>query len=77
MKCVICAGELKEKDVLEEVREGNNHLLLKVKAEVCVNCQERYYASGVVDRLINIKENFKKRNLKLHEIGKVYEVVNA
>lgn len=77
MRCVICAGELKEKDVLDEVREGNNHLLVKVKAEVCLDCGERYYASGVVDRLINIKDNLKKRNLKLHEIGKVYKLINV
>lgn len=77
MKCVICGGKIKEKEVLEEVKENNNHLVVKVKADVCLNCGERYYASGVVDKLVNLKENLRKHNLRLHEIGKVYELVKS
>ena len=77
MKYVICGSEIKEKEVWEEVRENNNHLLVKVKAEVCLNCGERYYASGVVDKLVDLKENLRKRHLKLHEIGKVYELIKS
>lgn len=77
MKCVICGSQIKEKTVWEEVRENNNHLLIKVKAEVCVNCGERYYAGGVVDRLLELKGNLKKHYLKLHEVGKVYELVKS
>lgn len=76
MRCVICGGELTEKEVLEEVREDNSHLLVKVKAEVCLNCGERYYASGVVDKLVELKENSGKHGLKLREIGKVYEIAD-
>ncbi len=75
MRCVICRGEIKEKEVLEEVRENNNYLLVKVKAEVCLNCGERYYASGVVDKLIGLKESLRKHRLRLHQIGKVYELL--
>ncbi|OGX51534.1 MAG: hypothetical protein A3G37_02990 [Omnitrophica WOR_2 bacterium RIFCSPLOWO2_12_FULL_46_30] len=77
MECVICGSEIREKEVLEELREKNNHLLVKVRAEVCLNCGERYYASGIVDKLISLKESFKKRGLKLHEIGKVYELIQS
>ena len=75
MKCVICSGEIKKKYVLEEVKDKNNHLLVKVRAEVCINCGERYYASGVVDRLIGFKESLRKKSLKHHEVGKVYEFI--
>ncbi|OGX21756.1 MAG: hypothetical protein A2Y00_04510 [Omnitrophica WOR_2 bacterium GWF2_43_52] len=75
MTCVICAGEIRKKKVFEEVKDKNNHLLVKVDAEVCLNCGERYYPSGVVDKLISLKESLRKRNLKLHEIGKVYELL--
>ncbi|MFH2070745.1 MAG: YgiT-type zinc finger protein [Elusimicrobiota bacterium] len=58
MKCALCGGDIFEKDVTEEIVVGNKHLVLKVKAEVCGNCHERYYASGVVDKLIKVKEDF-------------------
>ena len=73
MKCALCGGELSERLVTEEVREGNDHIMVKVKAEVCQQCHERYYASGVVDRLIHLKDNLGKRKVELHQIGRVYE----
>lgn len=75
MRCALCGGELIEKMVTEEVTDENNHILVKVKAEVCEQCHERYYASGIVDKLIEVKECFKKHSLGLQEIGKVYELV--
>lgn len=74
MKCALCGGELFKKDVKEEVIEGNEHVVVQVKAEVCESCHERYYPSGVVDKLIEIKENLKKKKLKLRPVGKVYEL---
>lgn len=74
MKCALCGGELLERTVTEEIREENDYILVKVKAEVCQQCHERYYASGIVDRLIELKENLRKHRLSLHPIGKVYEV---
>ncbi len=74
MRCALCGGELIEKVITEDVIEENNHILVKVKAEVCEQCHERYYASGAVDKLIEIKEDLKKYHLKLHEVGKVYEL---
>ena len=58
----------------EEVIDGNEHVVVKVKAEVCENCHERYYASGVVDKLIEVKENLRENKLNLRVIGKVYEL---
>ena len=74
MKCAICGGELREKIVAEEVADGNDRVVTKVKAEVCENCHDRYYQHGVVDKLIGLREALIKSKLKLHEVGKVYEV---
>jgi len=74
MRCVLCGGELVEKIVVEEIVEGNDRILVKVKAEVCEQCHERYFASGIVNKLIEIKEDLKGHRLKLNEIGKVYEM---
>ncbi|OIO75330.1 MAG: hypothetical protein AUJ85_03410 [Elusimicrobia bacterium CG1_02_37_114] len=69
MKCALCGGELLKKQVTEEVIEGNEHVVLKVETDVCTNCHERYYASGVVDKLIDIKENLKAKKLKLRLVS--------
>ncbi|MDI6641096.1 MAG: hypothetical protein QME68_02140, partial [Elusimicrobiota bacterium] len=46
-----------------------------LKAEICENCYEKYYPSGVIGKLIDIKEKLKRDRLKLHSIGRVYETV--
>ena len=74
MQCALCGGELCSKKVSEEVIEGNKHLVVQVKAEVCINCHERYYASGVVDYLIEVKKKLKHNDIDLHPIGKVYKL---
>ncbi|MFH1258411.1 MAG: YgiT-type zinc finger protein [Elusimicrobiota bacterium] len=72
MKCALCGGKIVEMTVTEEVIEANNHVVVNVKAEVCEQCHERYYASGVVNKLIELKEALRLHQLKLKEIGKVY-----
>ncbi|MBU2568336.1 MAG: YgiT-type zinc finger protein [Elusimicrobia bacterium] len=75
MKCALCGGNLSNQQVIEEVIEGTKHVIVKVNAGVCENCHERYYPSGVIDKLIDIKERLKRNRIKLHPIGKVYETV--
>jgi len=75
MRCVLCGGELRNKIVEEEVSKGGDSILTRVKAEVCVNCNERYYPEGTIDRLIQLREKLEKKKVKLREIGKVYKVV--
>jgi YgiT-type zinc finger domain-containing protein len=74
MKCALCGGELRKREIVEEIREKDDRILVKVKAEVCEQCHERYYASGIVEKLIELKENLRKRRVSLHLVGKVYEV---
>lgn len=74
MRCAICGGELKDKIVTEEIAEGNDRVVTKVRANVCEDCHERYYQEGVVDNLIRLKETLSKKKLKLQQVGKVYEV---
>jgi len=77
MKCALCGGELESKTVEEEVVHGIDRVVVKVNAEVCMNCHERYFSEGVVNKLINLKEDLIKDKTKLHEIGKVYEPVGT
>lgn len=74
MKCVLCGGGLENKSVEEEVRVGYDHLMVKVKAEVCVNCGERYFGEGVIDHLRAVKHDLEEKRLKTIKIGSVYEI---
>ena len=74
MKCVLCGGRLAEKNIEEEVRVEYDHVMVKVKAEVCVNCGERYFNEGVVDYLRTVKHDLEKKKLKMRQIGSVYEI---
>ncbi len=73
MKCALCGGQLEKKTVEEEVLWGKNRVVVKVPAEACKNCHERYYAGGVVDKLIDLRDQLEKKKVKLHEVGKVFE----
>ena len=73
MKCVLCGGDVLKKKVEEEVRVGRNHVMIKVEAEVCKNCHEKYYSSEVMDKLTKIKEQLGKEKEHLKQIGLVYK----
>jgi len=48
MKCVICSGDdIKEKEVEEEIRVGNDIVLVPAKTMVCTKCGERYYDRSI------------------------------
>ncbi|KAF5412758.1 MAG: YgiT-type zinc finger protein [Euryarchaeota archaeon] len=50
-KCVVCGGKVEESEVNEEMRVGNDFVVIEnVTAGVCMECGERYYPPGVVDR---------------------------
>ena len=76
-KCAICGGKVEERAVSEEIRVGNDFVVIEnVRAGVCVECGERYYPPGVVDRLRNIERNImnRKKLKKLDVIGNTYKL---
>lgn len=76
-KCAICGGKVEEREVSEEVRVGNDFVVIEnVRAGVCVECGERYYPPGVVDRLRNIERSImdRKRIKELDLIGSTYRL---
>ncbi|MBE9009315.1 YgiT-type zinc finger protein [Pseudanabaenaceae cyanobacterium LEGE 13415] len=58
-KCPICSGELIEKEVEKLLRGGNNTAILKVRAEVCLQCGERLYSSATVRQFEEIRKRLK------------------
>ena len=76
-KCAICGGKVEEREVSEGVRVGNDFVIIEnVRAGVCVECGERYYPPGVVDRLRNIERSImdRKKLKKLDVIGRTYRL---
>jgi len=76
-KCAICGGKVEEREVSEEVRVGNDFVVIdNVRAGVCVECGERYYPPGVVDKLRNIEKSImdRKRLKELDVIGNAYRL---
>jgi YgiT-type zinc finger domain-containing protein len=76
-KCAKCGGKVEEREISEEVRVGNDFVVIEnVKVGVCKECGERYYPPGVVDRLRDIERNImdRKKLRKLEVIGSTYKL---
>jgi len=76
-KCAICGGKVEEREVSEEMRIGNDFVIIEnVRAGVCVECGERYYPPRIVDRLRDIERSIRDRKTlkKLTLIGSTYRL---
>jgi len=56
-----CDSELVEKDVQKLLRGGLHTAVLRVKAEVCLECGERLYSEETVRRFEDIRQKLKNR----------------
>lgn len=77
MICVFCRGNLTAKEVLEEVKVGNNHIMVDVRAEECDNCHERYFPEGTVDYLQRLKAELKKNPRQFKTVGQVFQAASS
>ena len=74
-KCPICGGELVEKEVEKLLKGGGNTAVLKVTAEVCLQCGERLYAEETVCRFEQIRQKLAKEDVAgFLLLGQTYQV---
>ena len=76
-RCAICGGKVEEREISEEVKVRNDFVVIEnVRAGVCVECGERYYPPGVVDRLRGIERSLMDREKlkRLDVIGSTYRL---
>ena len=76
-KCAICGGKVEKKEVSEEVRVGDDFVVIEnIRAGVCRECGERYYPPRVVDRLRDIEVRIMDRKglTELDLIGRAYRI---
>ncbi len=54
-KCPVCGGELVGKEVEKLLRGGKHTAALRVRAEVCLHCGERFYSPDTIHRFEEIR----------------------
>ncbi len=72
MKCIICRGSnIIPKTVDEEIRKGNDIILIPLDIIVCSNRGERYYNKKAINRIEEIRSKIENQEVEVEEIGKV------
>ncbi len=73
MKYVVCnSPHIEMKKVEEEIKSGNNILIVPTEVLVCLSCGERYYDKKTMRKIEEIRSKLKKRDLEMEEIGKIF-----
>jgi YgiT-type zinc finger domain-containing protein len=74
-KCPVCNGEVVEKEVEKLLRGGNNTAFVKVKAEVCLHCGERFYSKATINEFQEIRLKLERQEISEFELlGKSFKV---
>jgi YgiT-type zinc finger domain-containing protein len=74
-KCPVCGGELVEKEVEKLLKGGVNTAVVRVAAEVCLQCGERLYPEETVRRFEQIRRKLEKKDIaEFQLVGRTYQV---
>lgn len=74
-KCPICGGELVEKEVEKLLRGGMHTAVLKVRAEVCLQCGERLYSAETVKHFEQIRQKLERQEVaEFQPLGQTFQV---
>ena len=73
--CPVCGGELVSKEVEKLLRGGVNTASMRVQADVCLRCGERYYALETVKRFEQIVVQLERQEVDGFErMGRSFRV---
>jgi YgiT-type zinc finger domain-containing protein len=74
-ECPLCGGKLLEKEVEKLLRGGVNTAVVKVKADVCLQCGERLYPEATVRRFELIRQKLATEDVAESQLlGQTYQV---
>ena len=74
-QCAVCGGQLVEKEVEKLLRGGRNMGVIKVYAEVCLHCGERFYSTETIRKFETIEHHLEHNDTQGFEIlGSSYQV---
>lgn len=69
MKCVICkSSDIQMKKIEEEIKSGNDIVLIPLEVLVCQNCGERYYDRRTMRNIEEIRSRLRKHDLEVEVI---------
>jgi len=72
MRCVVCNSEdIQKKELEEEIRQGDNVILVPIETLVCSSCGERYYDRRTMRYLEEITEKIRADKAELTQVGRV------
>jgi len=72
MRCVICkSSDILMKRVEEEVRRGEDIVLIPMEVLVCQNCGERYYDRKTMLKLEEMRDRLTRKDVELEGVGRV------
>lgn len=78
MKCIVCQGtDIARKTVDEEIRSGNDIVLLPLDLLVCSECGERYYDRRDMQKIEDVRTRLREKMIPLAEVGKVFRAKAA
>lgn len=78
MKCLVCNGSnIQAERVDEQIRAGEDIVLLQMDILVCETCGERYFDKKSMKKIEKAREQLRDRKLKVKEVGKVMRAVAA
>jgi YgiT-type zinc finger domain-containing protein len=73
--CPVCGRETEEKEVEKLLRGGAHTAVVKVRAEVCLHCGERLYATETVRRFEQIRTKLERQELDdFQPLGRSFQV---
>ena len=74
-KCPVCGGEMVEKEVEKLLRGGVHTAVLRVQAEVCLQCGERLYSEQTIRRFEQIRLKLKQQDVAdFKPLGQSFQV---
>ena len=72
MKCIICnSPNIEKRAVEEEIRLGEDVVLVPVEVLVCLSCGERYYDRRTIKFLEEIEDKIVAKQVNLRSVGQV------
>ena len=78
MKCIVCYGEdIREAEVREEIRVGNDIVEVPVTTLVCRTCGERYFDPPTMRYLEQVEDELKSSKIHLEQTGNIYSYSHA
>ena len=74
-KCPTCGGQVVEKEVEKLLRGGGNTAAMRVPAEVCLQCGERFYDQETVQCFERIRDRLKRDDVSGFSLmGQSYQI---